>query len=432
MKTIFKTFILAFLLTGTFFLVAFSGLRVKAATALSSAAPRFLVISDVHLCDDSVQYVVYSKKGDSGSDLWKAAKDKMTEIIKGPNSPQFIVLLGDLTYHTTDRERAKHNVGVVLRDIRVVADAAHIPVIYAPGNNDSPYKNYGGFSFDSARAYSGCNTCWPLLGKSSDELQTNKAEMVQGSDKKDLGFYSCYPLGKERKFRVVVLNTVIFTEKYTSSSGPEADASAQMSWLKEQLKDADHENEHVLLAMHVPPGKDYAGADFWSTGLKFEGKTVQNAFLDLVAEHQKIITGLITSHTHYDGVRKLYGDSKSPKFTAVELSIPGIAPGHGNYPAMNTVEYKPDNFELEDFETFYHPYEHKEEIEKKEIIKRWGNDNFDFNVVFGNKDGLPIRQFIENLGQDKLEAGEQALYQLANEKKHKTDTDKAMDVTYQP
>jgi hypothetical protein len=187
--------------------------------------------------------------------------------------------------------------------------------------------------------------------------------MVPGSDSlfDSIGCYSAYPLGDSVKLRMIVLNTVVFTRSaslpYSSSAEKQhIDASAEMNWFHRQLKEADSLKESVLIAMHVPPGIDgYKRAQNTSDGIFWYDPNVQNGFLYSIDSFQRSrhsIVGLLASHTHMDGIRILR-DSNGNTISLL-LSVPAIAPGHGNNPAMKVIEYDPDKgFAFTDFTTYY-------------------------------------------------------------------------------
>ena len=112
--------------------------------------------------------------------------------------------------------------------------------------------------------------------------------------------------------------------------------------------------------MHIPPGNDGYTTDstkkiyLWDNKLQFEERPVQNAFLDIIDSFKTNIAGLLSSHSHEDGIRLLMNNDS---VSALLISVPSITPGHHNNPAIKMITYDPEkNYELEDFTTWYMPY----------------------------------------------------------------------------
>ena len=95
---------------------------------------------------------------------------------------------------------------------------------------------------------------WPVIGGSPIDTSAWS-----------LGCYSVSPLKKSGSLLVLVLNTNIFTPRYGRMTGKNrqtADANKELKWLDHQLRAAAAQHRKILIAMHVPPGKDgYLPAD---------------------------------------------------------------------------------------------------------------------------------------------------------------------------
>jgi len=308
----------------------------------------FLLISDIHLNSDASQNAAH---GDTGDSLWMAAKNEIDTLI-ADKKPRFIIVLGDLPKHDNstkgDSDNVRHNIEQVLAYFK---DSAHIPagvpLVYVPGNNDSWNGDYSAFTLPDSiyTMYS-----YPFVHVDSG-ASPNHACIANDSLQKSLGCFSMYPLGKANKLKVIVLNTVIFTSSrsFRYSNDPQLqtiDATTEINWLLTQLEQAAQNDEKVLLAMHVPPGLDgFAGTDMWYD------KDIENIFLKAVEKYQNNIAGLLAGHTHMDGLRLLMDSSSH--VDALLLSVPGIAPGHGNNPAVKLVAYNDSDYALKNFTAYY-------------------------------------------------------------------------------
>ncbi len=394
----------------------------------ADSLPTFLVISDIHLHSSLLQDDITSAgAADTGHDLWDTAQNKIRKVLAGEagfSKPKFIIVLGDLPWHAnavigSELESAHENSGQVLHDLRLMAEKADVPLIYVPGNNDPWVGDYHPFSLKMfTQDTDACKTYWPIITPRRDVTE------VQEQTTLNMGYYSVLPLGLKSKLRVIVLNSTILSHKYTDTQNQRADATAQIKWLQTQLEQAKAENRFVLIAMHVPPGMDgYKKKDFWRKVVMDNDTPVQNAFLDLIDKYQDRIVGLLSSHTHMDGLRKLY--NRSGKLTAVDISVPGITPGHGNNPAFKIVSYNPVNFELQNFTTLYQDF-----FPNKKVVA-WGNQSFDFKTEFGCPQGTSIRSCFDTLNISTLRHGIQNIYRAKHGLGNTEEVNAAIDVVYE-
>ena len=315
--------------------------------------PFFLVISDIHLHIEKKQSDISNKEGDTGYDLWDSAKAEIRRILALPDKPAFVLILGDITRHQNDKTK-EDSINVHQNFTRVVKyfkdAAAAIPLIYIAGNNDSWNGDYSRFyvpdTFYQHHEY-------PILN--FGEIAADNSMFADTTHLQE-GYYSVYPMGKKSGLRVIALNTVMLTRErkhpYSNDTNAtelqNADGLQQITWLEEQLKMSAKLSEHVLIAMHVPPSFDsHALKNMWyDVG-------IQKKFVALVNNYRYNIAGLLAGHTHMDGIR-LFRDSGN--VTALMLSVPGIAVGHGNNPAVKIISFDKNDFALDDFTTVYMNY----------------------------------------------------------------------------
>ncbi len=386
-------------------------------TTTTNRTNTFLVISDAHIRKGATQNVADST-GDTGEELWQLALDQFTELINGSSQypkPDFVVLLGDLPYHADpdgDLTLARESTGKVLHDLRKAAQAADVTLIYSPGNNDSWSGDYRAFKapngitpFDEDS--SGVQD-WPVINTGTCTVDSEKACLADNT-LDSLGCYSVYPFGKNGGLKIIVMNTVMFADGdsddthswhyYGPAGSQQADTEKQMKWLEQQFSEGNP-TDAVMIGMHVPPGLNWKGKPNWDPSLLYNNKSVQDAFLDIVATHQNNIVGVLTSHTHMDGLRKLM-DAKG-NFSDLIVSIPGIAPGHGNNPGMKMFTYQPTTYEWLDFTTFYTNFWDVNR-QKGTVPSTWGNQTFSFNTIFENTQKIPMTEFISQTPMDSLQ-----------------------------
>jgi len=292
---------------------------------------------------------------DSDDSLWMLARKETISVIQ-EKKPRFLIVLGDLPFHadcndTNSIKEARKSFDTVLNHLTGVAKETGIPVIILPGNNDSWNGDYRKFFlpdsiFDIVK--------YPLLDYPKID-SGNKASLINATHLKD-GYYSVYPNGKQYGLRLVCMSTSMFAkDNYCSYDGNEdSDANTQLDWLTKELRNAKDSGEPVLIAMHIPPGIDgFKSGD--DTAYMWYSHLRQNRFLDLIHDYQDNIVGLLSSHTHMDGIRLLRNNDRD-SIASLLLSEPAIAPGHGNNPAIKLVEYDPNNFALKNFVTYYMNY----------------------------------------------------------------------------
>jgi hypothetical protein len=199
-------------------------------------------------------------------------------------APDSILVLGDWVGH---HRKASDSVALSTQAcVKALTDYfPGIPVTYTFGNNDSYRVNYGPAPSQTQSYY-------------SKELLPH--------------------------LRLISLNTVMFSPHARGVTW--AIIQEQLQWLSQQLSDAESQHDHVLLAMHIPPGQNgYDGRWLWK-------KPLNQQFLRLVAEHASTIVGLLAAHTHKDEI-KIVRDAKRNPLVGVYIN-PALSTSHGNAPAM--------------------------------------------------------------------------------------------------
>jgi len=370
--------------------------------------PSFLFLSDIHL---NTQTDTTTYGNDTGMDLWRQFLAKADEVIKETH-PQFVVYTGDLPAHylcdsscyLPPASRATHNqnLSTILTGMRNLADKHHLPFFYMPGNNDGLAGDYYSFADelqqtplslvpDSANPYPALNI-----------VAGNKAPCLVSMPHPTMGYYSARPV---KDLRLVCLNTVIYSKKFTAVDGsqPDSDRLIQMNWLAAQLAEARAMKEKVYIAMHIPPGMDaYSNKPMWDKGKN--GTSWLNMFLALTSTYKDDISGILYGHTHMDEVRRLY-DSTGKNITEVAISCPGVTPQHMNNPGFKTVTFDEGNKELTGFTTYY----------TRLGLNSWGTSTYTFDSVFSNKHHHTIYQRLAAMSLHKVGNAVKSVYTVMNQ-----------------
>ncbi len=363
-----------------------AGVEIKAAADISVATPyKFLAISDIHYSNyqhsDSADK--YCDKCETTPELWAASKAKAIDIVAGEN-PDFIIVTGDLPAHRKWRKTGVERSDImfniekefetIFSGLTEIADTSSVPVILVPGNNDSISGDYCSFKANVDDSRFNGRTPFDLAPNPSN-WPVNNGAFIANVDDLSKGYYSIYPYGDPSgrasgtTMRIIVLNTVIFTRHYSDNycdDEQQIDSNSQLEWLSAELSDAESKEQKVLIAMHVPPGTDgfRSYGSMWSEDLFYTGgiipnmddQWVQDVFLTLVSGHESEIVGLLTGHTHLNGIRKIHSCSlpAAAEGTFIELavSIPGITTDHGNQPGIKLIHAGTD-FELMSSDTYF-------------------------------------------------------------------------------
>ncbi len=357
--------------------------------AVSTHNPTFLFISDIHLNSLSENT---SQGNDTGLGLWKIFLNKIDTLLSGSEAPQFIICTGDMPAHYScsgscyleEKDRVTHNANLAtaFSQLRDLTTKYHVPFFYLPGNNDALAGDY--FSFSDK----GNNTPFSLLPEAVNPFPalnikggSQTAPCMVSNTHAAMGYYSALAAAG---IKLIAMNTVIFTSKFKSVDGTdaEADGAEELEWLKTELQDAATKNEKVYIAMHVPPGldayyykSDTVNAGMWASNIQPQYYWL-NRFLTIIANNKKNIAGILYGHTHMDELRRLY-DSTGTTITALAISCPAITPLHHNNPGFKLVRYDATTKAMLDFTTYY----------TSPTAASWGNASYSFNTIFGFNPG---------------------------------------------
>ena len=374
--------------------------------------PCFLLLSDVHL-NTFAKTCNYGD--DTGMDLWNNLKAKLKSILDGPNAPKFVIYTGDLPAHydcntscyIPPKGRTEHNANIIkiLGDLRDLMAEHHIPLLYAPGNNDALSGDYYAFA-DSMH-----QTPLDLVPKTLNPYPAlNVAQHGTTVPFMDRTFYpksGYYAVSLRPGLRVIVLNTVDLGKNYSALRGQSQTTigNIEMAWFANQLKQAKMAGEKVYIAMHIPPGTDAYAFDHQSAEaymwahLPEKKNTWLNQFLKLTSKYQLEISGIFYGHTHMDELRRIY-DSTGTKITEVAISCPGITPQHYNNPGFKLVYYDSTSYQPTDFETFY----------TTPASTTWGDESYRFSDIFHAEKGVSIYDCVRKQSLSDLNTEMDSIY----------------------
>lgn len=314
-------------------------------------SPTFLTLADIHF-DGSTLSTGYGD--DTGIHLWENTLLKTKALLKKTH-PSFILVMGDLPAHEALNHHRRTNTQNILLDLRTKLENTTIPIFLIPGNNDTLYGNYHSYSDKAGHSILQLDPDWPALHtEESCTTPTQKPCIINNGEHFRFGYYSAYPLGKQYRLRLIVLNSVIFTnEKYIADDGisQKKAAKKELLWFKHELIAAKQQKDAVLIATHIPPGKDiHQKLPLWKK-IKIDHDTLLNQFITLLAQYKKNIRLIITAHTHTNERREIF--DIHGRWVTVAIAAPSISPNHGNDPSIKVFNYDPKNYVIEDSTTYF-------------------------------------------------------------------------------
>ncbi len=175
------------------------------------------------------------------------------------------------------------------------------------------------------------------------------------------GSYSVAMAAPMQRTRMIVLNDVFLSAKYTTCGGkPDAAAAAaELSWLEHELAEARRMGQRVWVMGHIPPG-----IDAFSTVAKFRdvcaGKSpveflADDKMADLLAANADVMRLGIFAHTHMDEMRLLRtegGDVAGGTSSVAVKLVPSISPVNGNTPSFTVAHVNPVDSALQNYAVF--------------------------------------------------------------------------------
>jgi sphingomyelin phosphodiesterase acid-like 3 len=229
-----------------------------------------------------------------------------------------------------------------------------VPIYTALGNNDSGCTDY---ALEPAQDEFLARTASIVAGMLPASLSKAETDAVV-RDFAAGGYYSA-PLAGIPHSRIIVLDDLFFSAKYATCAGKHdpAPAAAELTWLEAQLAAARHNNEHVWVMGHIPPGVDlYATARKLTnvcTGGQPQMFLGSESLAEILARNSDIVRLALFGHTHSDEMRlltlsdhELAGtdptaaatDGKKvsesmPAGVALKI-VPSITPVNGNRPTF--------------------------------------------------------------------------------------------------
>jgi sphingomyelin phosphodiesterase acid-like 3 len=281
---------------------------------------------------------------------------------------KFMTVSGDLIAHAFTCRYAKvfpgaapgdyeafvvKTISFVVGQLRAAFPA--MPVYVALGNNDS---GCGDYKLDASGSFlTGAGKAIAAALPASQRLDALK-EFGAG------GYYSVRMAAPMRRTRLIVVNDLLMSGKYTTCGDKKdpAPAEAEIAWLKQQLTEAQAAGERVWVMGHIPPG-----IDPYSTVAKFKNVCAgqspseflaNDKMADELVDHAATIRLGIFAHTHMDELRLLRpqgdaaaagADAAVKPAVAIKM-VSSISPVDGNIPSFTIAKVNPETAVLADYQ----------------------------------------------------------------------------------
>jgi sphingomyelin phosphodiesterase acid-like 3 len=240
--------------------------------------------------------------------------------------------------------------------LQVKATFPQAQIVPVLGNNDT---DGGDYQLPSPAFLAELNTAWASLAKhNAGKAHADFSSFARG------GYFSV-PLGGWKHLRAVVLNSVLWSSKFSAvgqGTDPAA-GDAELEWLQTQLSAAYLAGDKVIVLGHIPPGLD-AYATRMARGTRIVtmyrdcgGSRAQGGCQDyahavpamLQRFHSTALMGIF-GHTHQNEFR-VAGEGAN----AVPLLIvPSVSPIFQNNPSFLVADTDAA-FHITDFRTVYLP-----------------------------------------------------------------------------
>ena len=235
-----------------------------------------------------------------------------------------------------------------------------IPLYTAFGNHDS---GCGDYKLDRHSAFFGQTSTLIADALGPALLRAQRKQMLDSFA--DDGSYSIPMAAPMRDTRLIVLDNVFASTKYTPCSGhanaaiatttTASGADAQNAWLQQQLTEAQQHGQHVWIIGHIPPG-----IDLYSTVLEARNICAgtppemflgSGAMADTLLAHAGVIRLALFAHTHMDELRLLKPETGSGGEVALKM-VSSISPVGGNNPSFTVARIDPASAQMLDYAVY--------------------------------------------------------------------------------
>lgn len=292
---------------------------------------------------------------DTNYPLLKSSLIELHQIYEEKH-PRFVLVLGDFLghhyrrdfyYYSKDYSRAdaqafiKKTLEFLTYELKKTFP--DIDVYPAVGNNDSYTGDYS--VIPHGEFLKETSFTWEKLILNEKNRESFLSTFPQA------GYYSV-TVPHESKHKIILLNTVLFSEKSKNKGAGDA-AYQQLKWLHQSLETLKNHDEKTLLAFHIPIGLDI----FASLRSNFSAKPFWKAeYVEIFEKDLKDfapqIIAMFPAHIHIEILHRIF----AKEFSGIPVDFtPSISPIFGNNPGFKVVTYDPETFSIKSIQTYYLP-----------------------------------------------------------------------------
>jgi sphingomyelin phosphodiesterase acid-like 3 len=305
---------------------------------------------------DALQQTCHARGVDTSYPLLESSLQAMRGSAAGI---RFVTVSGDLIAHAFDckyrtlfphstadayRTFVEKTIGYVVAELNGISPG--VPVFVALGNNDS---DCGDYRLDARSEFLAATGRQIVEAVPAAERDSALKTFAEG------GYYSVPLPAPIRNARLLVLNDIFLSGKYTACSGkpnPGA-ADGQLAWLQQQLDEARAQKQNLWVMGHIPPGIDAHASK--ARMIDPCGGASPKMFLsneklaDMLTDHSGVVKLALFAHTHMDEIRLLRAEpaalsAAAPGRPTVEpgeialKTVPSISPIDGNNPSFTIAQ----------------------------------------------------------------------------------------------
>ncbi|WP_162920442.1 metallophosphoesterase [Candidatus Fukatsuia symbiotica] len=265
---------------------------------------------------------------------------------------QFVLLLGDVLAHDYNKNYIKYtgdtsSIGIqnfVNKTMQFITNElknrlSSIDVYTVVGNNDTYSDHYT----SEAVFYKNIAKIW------SQSIKDEKNRIKMENDFSKGGYYSL-ELSKQKKLRLIVLNTNFFS---TLGKGLDIEAKEELNWLHNELSSVHKKNQKAIIALHIPVGIDAYQSVIQSDVVSLWDPQNTQQFLSQLEYYSNEIIAIFSGHLHTDffEIIKFNGRTKNIFLTGT----PAVSPLFSNNPGFKLYRYSRNTLELQGYSTYYYP-----------------------------------------------------------------------------
>ncbi|KAL7071326.1 hypothetical protein ACQ4LE_009248 [Meloidogyne hapla] len=322
---------------------------------------RILQLSDIHFDPDYLEGseadcegpVCCFKKPKKGMPLRKKAGywgtaarcdiplrtvENLLEHINRTHKLDFVLLSGDYLHHRDwEYTREGHLSAIANLSKLLQQHLPEIPIFWALGNHEAVPVNAFGPHFVPEQF----RPTWMYQALLTEAHKTDKGHLPDEADESFV-YRGSYAVDYGN-LRLISLNNGYCDNTNMFIYINQTDPDGSLTWLVDQLWNAEKNGKFVYILSHIPPG-DEECLESWSRN-----------YYRIVIRFEQTIKGQFFGHTHYDSFSLFFTDmnNRGTAPLSVLFTAPSVTTFEGLNPAYRIYSVNPTDWEILDFETYF-------------------------------------------------------------------------------